>query len=97
MLGGLEAVCGSFLCAGVSSALASNKVIKEPFLFLGKHTLLLLCVHCLDGFWIHGWQLSSSSLIVSLARTAIDIIIMLILLAIKYCFAILIRRASALH
>ena len=83
MLGAVEAVCGTFLCAGFSDAIASNPVIKKPFLFLGKHTLMLLCIHCLDGFWAKYWNVASSPLIISLTRSLIDIAIMLLILAIE--------------
>lgn len=75
----LEAICGTFAVCCIANALCSNSIIKMPFIWLGKHTLLLLCIHCIDDFWISLWQLPGSGFFASSAlRTLIDLFILII-------------------
>lgn len=46
----LEAACGTFAICSLCKALEENKQIKNLMVFIGRHTLLILSMHCLD--WI---------------------------------------------
>ncbi|MGM9919108.1 MAG: acyltransferase family protein [Lactimicrobium massiliense] len=92
----LEAVCGTFAICCICDALRTSKKIRKPFLWLGKHTLLLLCIHCLDSFWIQLWQLpGSGSFQASILRTIIDLGILAIAVLLRKLFTKSMKKQSA--
>ena len=92
----LEAVCGTFAICCICDALCTSEKIKKPFLWLGKHTLLLLCIHCLDSFWIQLWQLpGSGSFQASILRTIIDLGILAITVLLRNLFTKSMKKQSA--
>lgn len=52
----LEAVCGTFAICSLCKALEENKQIKHLMVFIGRHTLLIFLMHCLDWIAVDAWM-----------------------------------------
>lgn len=52
----LEAVCGTFVVCTLCKALEENEQIKNLLAFIGRHTLLIFSVHCLDWIAVDTWM-----------------------------------------
>lgn len=46
----VEAVCGSYAFCCFCKALTANRATSITWQFIGMHTMLIYCLHCLD--WI---------------------------------------------
>lgn len=87
----LEAVCGTFLVIQASKFLQNLRIIKEVFVFLGRHTLEILCIHSLDSVF---WQWRQDNY---LSRVVFDICMMIGYVIIKKCFLILIKKMKMIR
>lgn len=52
----LEAVCGTFVICTLCKALEENEQIKHLMVFIGRHTLLIFSMHCLDWIAVDAWM-----------------------------------------
>lgn len=73
----LEAICATFIIVQSTKMLARFKVIKIIFVFLGQHTLEILCIHCLDSIFFT-WDANDFVL-----RILLNILILIVYLLIK--------------
>lgn len=55
----LAAVCASVCVMQISKGIESVRVLKAPLAFVGRHSLLLLCIHTLDGHLARLWKFLS--------------------------------------
>ena len=80
-----EAIAGGIAIIILSKGIEQLKVTK-CLKFLGKNTLLLMCIHQLD-LYQDGWQMMiTSSWVAALVRLFADIFILFVLLGIKEIF-----------
>ena len=82
----LEAICATFLIVQVTKMLEKFRIIKTVFIFLGQHTLEILCIHCLDSIFFT-WDANDFVL-----RILLNILILIIYLLIKRNIYKLIHR-----
>lgn len=52
----LEAVCGTFVTCTLCKALEENEQINNLLAFIGRHTLLIFSMHCLDWIAVDAWM-----------------------------------------
>lgn len=55
----LAAVCASVCVMQISQGIETVRVLKVPLAFVGRHSLLLLCIHTLDGHLARLWTFLS--------------------------------------
>lgn len=91
MLCVLEAVCGSFLVFQASKFIQYLGIVKNILVFIGRHTLEILCIHCLDGIFF-SWREDNY-----LSRVALNIGVMVVYVAIKQGLSLLIKRRKGVQ
>lgn len=77
----LIALCGCYCVLGLSKALESLKVSKALSL-IGRHSLDLLCIHSLDGYWSFLFYVSDDGA-QALIRVAVDVAFLCLWLMVK--------------
>jgi fucose 4-O-acetylase-like acetyltransferase len=77
----LEAICGCFCFFELSKAIENKKVCKY-ISFLGENTLMILCIHHLDGIWMNIWRYENI-ITISTVRIICDIIVLIAVLYLK--------------
>lgn len=60
------------------------KVLMKPINFLGKYSLYLLCIHAVDTIWTKHWHVHAHQMKTALYRVAIDIVVFIVVMIIKY-------------
>lgn len=53
----IEAVCGSYAFCCFCSALTANRSISRIWQWIGMHTMMIFCIHCLDWIVLPYWYL----------------------------------------
>lgn len=77
----ITAICGTLMiCEGSVLATKLLGKLSEPVLYLGKNSLYMLGIHCMDGLWSSWWKGGVSTL----RRVAADILV--------FCMFMLLRR-----
>lgn len=79
----------SFICAGTgcitvfyfSKMMEKVNFISNIFIWLGRHSLIILCVHYFDDFWEFLWRIGNG-LTATILRTLIDLLIVVLLLGV---------------
>lgn len=81
----LTAVSGTMMVAYFSIFLVRFlRWLKRPLLFIGEHSLMMLCVHTLDFMWEGLYlRVSHQPLLQAIARIGIDLAVFLIVVFIK--------------
>ena len=51
----LEALCGTFVICCICKTLAENEIIRDGLGYIGRHTLLIFSVHCVDSSLVCVW------------------------------------------
>lgn len=86
-----QAICGTYVCCGVSKALCANRLVRRCGVFLGTNSLWILCIHHLDRvaapLWKHGGTLCRSGL-----RAAVVLAVLAVLLLLQYVLRRIFRR-----
>ena len=77
----LEAICGCLCVFSLSKAIEAT-FLKRMLVPVGKHTLLILCVHCLDGFIENLWM-NERIWIMCMSRIIIDVLIVFAIITIR--------------
>lgn len=88
----LEAVAGTIVFNYISKCFSLNKVLSS-LKYVGRHTLVVLCIHHLDLYWViwSGWIKSWP--IAAFARLAVDLVILLVVIQLGK----LIKRMRVAH
>lgn len=86
-----EAIAGTIIFGLLSHGIEVTNVKIIPWIqYLGKQTLVVLCIHDLDLYWVYWSQFSHSIWIAVLARLIVD----LFLLYVVYVFGLALKRIS---
>lgn len=57
-----------------------SKIIKKPFLFLGKNSLYMLCIHIIDYLFINFWNRDGNQYYSAILRVIVDSVIFLMVM-----------------
>lgn len=82
MISVIEAVCGSFVCC-IFARICTFCKHKKLMNLLGRNTIILLEIHCVDSIWAFVFQGGNSLGIVSVKRVIADVLILLIVISVK--------------
>ncbi len=82
----------SYLCAAAGTlfmcelAICINKLWKLyiPVAYIGRNSLYLLLVHCIDGIWKPLWRIEDRMLVSSVLRVIVDLAIFVTVMLVKY-------------
>lgn len=80
MLSFVEAICGTAVVCYLSRFLVEVKWLK----YIGQHTLLVMCIHQLDFYWVIWSKYISSWPVAMILRTILDFGILFLFL---YCIS----------
>ena len=81
-LGYICGISGSIFMFWLCKKFASIKHLNNLLTYVGKHSLLLLCVHCLDFVYEALWNITNNETLNGIIRFIIDLVIVCILLKI---------------
>lgn len=79
----VEAIAGTLVICYLSRGLMSTTLTSWLVIF-GRNSIILLCIHHLDLYWVFWGGLIHSSWCAMLLRLVVDIIIMALVLIVKY-------------
>ena len=86
LLSFIESICGTFAVCYLCKALAQNAYVKNAFIFIGVHSLLIFFCHHLD--WIAFFFIPHSSYFVYIAlRVFVVLSIAFVVYLVKYCLS----------
>lgn len=78
----LSAIAGTMCICEFSVLCCQIKGVHAAFEYLGKNSIFLLCIHCLDSFWRKIWYVANRQYLTALKRLICD----LLLFAFLMCF-----------
>ena len=91
----LTAVAGAlFICALSVLAMKLGR-ITAPVVYLGRNSLYLLMIHCLDGFWYRWWGTPGRQLVESGKRIVADLVVFAAFMLLKAAFDRVVKRVKA--
>lgn len=74
----IAAFFGILLCLEFSKLLCFTKGLNNILRYLGEHSLLLMCIHSIDNYWIN-YFINYNMILFNIIRISIDITILLII------------------
>lgn len=82
----IAAIYGTLFICNISKKITGLGVVTSPLLFIGKNSLYLFVVHCVDYLpcILRLWKVTGNELINAIFRICVDIVIFLFVISIKY-------------
>ena len=81
------AIAGTMAVSCLSQLISRIKTVSKPLMYLGKNSIVMLCVHCFDRYYRFAWKITGNESINLVLRLAEDIlafaVIMLIINLVK--------------
>lgn len=82
----ITAIAGTMVLCEGSIMLCQWKRIAVPFVFIGKHSIYLLCIHIVDDWWHKWWFVPDNQFHTAIQRMLIDVIIFFLFMLAKKMF-----------
>lgn len=74
ILSSIEAIAGTFFVCCMCKGIKTNIIIKKYTSFLGRYSLIIFCIHCIDYLFPYLWEQNTVGLTV-INRVALDLIV----------------------
>ena len=69
------AIAGTMSISSLSWFISKVNYVNEPIKYIGKHSLILLWIHCYDGAFENVYNVTDTPLVNGLIRTGIDLVV----------------------
>lgn len=76
------AASGTVFVSSFSQIFSKVKALSAPIKYLGKNSIVLLCVHCFDNYFSFAWDLTEIRYVNVIIRVAEDVLIFLLIMLI---------------
>ena len=77
------AISGTLFISYLCQLISRINIITIPLIYLGKNTMVILWVHCIEDAFPFVWQLTSNNIFNAIIRMAEDIFIFIIIMQLK--------------
>lgn len=84
----ITAIAGTLFVCELSNLMLKIKYVMKPFIYLGKNSLYLLCVHTVDAIWSKFWNVEGQQYITAFRRIVSDCVIFIIFMFIRHLYSI---------
>ncbi len=94
------AIAGTTMVCEFSMFLRTRTELYKIFCYLGKYSLYLLCIHCMDGIWHPVWSIAGNQYIASVLRVVSDVFVfglVMLLVSIFNKLVIISFRRKVIH
>lgn len=71
----IAAIAGTMAMSEFSILFCRWKKIAAPFVFIGRYSMYLLCIHILDGCWKKWWYIQNHQFDTAIWRVLVDLIL----------------------
>ena len=89
----LTAVAGTLFICALSILAMKLGTLTAPIVYLGRNSLYMLVIHCLDGFWYRWWGAPGRQLMESAQRIVANLIVFIAFMLLKTAFDWAVGRA----
>lgn len=89
----LTAVAGTLFICALSILAMKLGTLTAPIVYLGRNSLYMLVIHCLDGFWYRWWGAPGRQLLESAQRIVANLVVFIAFMLLKTAFDRVVGRA----
>ena len=88
----LTAVAGTMVACHISVAVDRLGAVMAPLAYIGRHSMLLLAVHCLDDFWDRFWITPDRQFVEAGKKVLADLVVFAALMIVMTAWRAIRRR-----